>query len=109
MLNIRVLAAGAVAGVQNTGLAAGLSPGSGGEADFLRAQKVNAALGSQEGTPAQTAIRFALMNPGVSGALGGFGQLDHIDEAVAAVDMGPLSDDVMKQLDALYASDFSTA
>ena len=109
ILNIRVLAAGAVAGVQNTGPAAGLSPGSGGEADFLRAQKVNAALGNQEGTPAQTAIRFALMNPGVSGALVGFGQLDHIDEAVAAVDMGPLSDDVMKQLDALYASDFSTA
>ena len=49
------------------------------------------------------------MNLGVSGALVGFGQLDHIDEAVAAVDMGPLSDDVMKQLDALYASDFSTA
>ena len=106
ILNIRVLAAGAVAGVQNTGPAAGLSPGSSGEADFVRAQKVNAALGDQGGTPAQTAIRFALMNPGISGVLVGFGQLDHIDEAVAAVDMGPLSDDVMQKLDVLYNSDF---
>ena len=106
ILNIRVLAAGAVAGVQNTGPAAGLSPGSSGEADFLRAQKVNAALGDQGGTPAQTAIRFALMNLGISGVLVGFGQLDHIDEAVAAVDMGPLSDDVMQKLDVLYNSDF---
>ncbi|MCH7801413.1 MAG: aldo/keto reductase [Chloroflexi bacterium] len=106
ILNIRVLAAGAVAGIQNTGPAAGLSPGSSGEADFVRAQKVNAALGDQGGTPAQTAIRFALMNPGISGVLVGFGQLDHIDEAVAAVDMGPLSDDVMQKLDVLYNSDF---
>ena len=109
ILNIRVLAAGAVAGVQNTGPAAGLSPGSSGEADLMRAQKVNAALGDQDSTPVQTAIRFALMNPGVSGVLVGFGQLDHIDEAVAAVDMGPLSDDVMQKLDALYESDFEAA
>lgn len=109
ILNIRVLAAGAVSGVQNTGPAAGLSPGSSGEEDFLRAQKVNAALEDQEGTPAQIAIRFALMNPGVSGVLVGFGQLDHIDEAVAAVDMGPLSDDTMQKLDDLYHSDFGNA
>ena len=30
----------------------------------------------------------------------------HIDEAVAAVDMGPLPDDLMSNLDELYTSDF---
>ena len=54
---------------------------------------------------AQTAVRFALMSPGVSGVLVGFSRLEHIDEAVAAVDMGPLSDDVMRALDDFDASD----
>ena len=108
-MNIRVLAAGALAGVHNTGPGAGLSPGSGGDADFLRAQRVNAALGNQDSTPVQTAIRFALMNLGVSGVLVGFGQLEHIDEAVAAVDLGTLPDDVMQKLAALYKSDFGDA
>ncbi|MCH8109243.1 MAG: aldo/keto reductase, partial [Chloroflexi bacterium] len=53
------------------------------------------------------AVRFALMSPGVSGVLVGFSQLEHIDEAVAAVDMGPLSDNAMRALDAFYASDVS--
>ena len=56
---------------------------------------------------AQTALRFALMSPGVSGVLVGFSQLEHIDEAVAAVDMGPLPDSAMRALDAFYASDVS--
>lgn len=109
VLNIRVLAAGALAGVRNTGPGAGLSPGSDGEADYRRAQKVETALRDSEGSMAQAAIRFALMNPGVSGVLVGFGQLDHIDEAVAAVDMGPLPDSAMQKLVDLYDSDFGDA
>ena len=58
---------------------------------------------------AQTAIRYALMNSGVSGVLVGFSELSHIDEAVAALDMGPLSTDVLEVLDALYCSDFGDA
>ena len=54
---------------------------------------------------AQTAVRFALMSPGVSGVLVGFSQLEHIDEAVAAVDMGPLSASAMKTLGDIYTSD----
>ena len=55
---------------------------------------------------AQTAIRFGLMHSGASGVLVGFGQLEHIDQAVDAAAMGPLDEDVMLRLEELYDSDF---
>lgn len=105
--NIRVLAAGAVAGREPTGNT--LSPGSSGSADMARMTKVREALGQEAGSTAQAAIRFALMTPGISGVLVGFSELEHIDEAVAAVDMGPLPDSVMQKLDELYRTDFGGA
>ena len=106
VLNIRVLAAGAIAGQEPTDPAAGLSPGSSGSEDIARATKVRDALGDEAGNMAQTAIRFALMNPSVSGVLVGFAALQHIDEAAAAVDMDPLPASVMHALDELYDTDF---
>ena len=106
VLNIRVLAAGAIAGQELSGPAAGLSPGSSASADIGRAAKVRDALGQDAGSMARTAIRFALMNPGISGVLVGFSTLEHIDEAVAAAEMGPLPNSAMGKLDELYASDF---
>ena len=107
ILNIRVLAAGAIAGQDPSGgPAPGISPGSSAADDMRRAAKVADALAGQEGTMAQTAVRYSLTNPGVSGVLVGFKVLSHIDEALAAVDMGPLSDDTMGRLDELYESDF---
>ena len=46
------------------------------------------------------------MNPGVSGVLVGFGQMEHIDEAIAAEALGPLSERTMQRLDQLYETDF---
>ena len=59
VLNIRVMAAGAVAGQEPSGPAAGLSPGSSGPEDMARSNKVTDALGDDAGNMAQTAIRFA--------------------------------------------------
>jgi aryl-alcohol dehydrogenase-like predicted oxidoreductase len=102
---IRVLAAGAMAGTEPSGRV--LSPGSAGPEDLARRDLVKQIIDRNEsGTMVQAAIRFGLMNPGVSGVLVGFGQLAHIDEAVAAADMGPLSDRTMEQLAQLYATDF---
>jgi aryl-alcohol dehydrogenase-like predicted oxidoreductase len=109
VLNIRVLAAGAIAGQVPPGPGSGISPGSESEADLRRGERVRDALGERQGAMAQTAIRYALMNPGVSGVLVGFSRLSHIDEAVAAQEMGPLSADALKRLDALYATDFGDA
>ena len=55
VLNIRVLAAGAIAGQEPPGSEAGLSPGS--EADLRRGARVRDALEAQQGTMAQAAIR----------------------------------------------------
>ena len=107
VLNIRVLAAGAIVGQEPTGPGAGLSPGSDASADMQRGTRVREELGDEAGSMAQTAIRFALVNPGISGVLVGFSAPEHIDEAVAAVDMGPLPDGVMQRLDELYATDFA--
>ncbi|MFQ6030179.1 MAG: aldo/keto reductase [Dehalococcoidia bacterium] len=105
VLNIRPLAAGAVVGQPPTGTNV-LSPGSSPSADTERTEKMLEALGDQAGSMAQTAIRFGLSNPGVSAVLVGFSQLEHIDEAVAAAEMGPLPDSVLQQLDQLYQTDF---
>ena len=109
VLNIRVLAAGAIVGQAPPGPAAGLSPGSSADEDMRRGARVRAALGEDAGPMAQAAVRYGLMNPGVSGVLVGFSRPEHIDEAVAAVDMGPLPGGVMDKLNGLYASDFSGA
>ncbi|MDA0735226.1 MAG: aldo/keto reductase [Chloroflexi bacterium] len=102
---IRILAAGAVAGAEPSGRV--LSPGSAGADDLARMAQVKQIIEQNEsGTMVQAAIRFGLMNPGVSGMLVGFGQLEHIDEAVAADDRGPLADGTMQKLDQLYNTDF---
>lgn len=102
---IRILAAGAVAGAEPSGRV--LSPGSAGPEDLARMEQVKSIIDQNEPcTVVQAAIRFGLMNPGVSGVLVGFGRLEHIDEAVEAADMGALSATTMKQLAQLYQTDF---
>jgi L-glyceraldehyde 3-phosphate reductase len=107
VLNIRVLAAGALAG--HTARAGGfaMSPGSEPDRDLERAVLVDAAFEGQPGTPAQRAIRFALGQPGISGVLVGTAGAAEVDEAVAAAALPPLSDDAMQRLEALYESDFA--
>ncbi len=64
------------------------------------------AIGTDQGTRAQVALRFVLSNPDVSCAIIGSAELHHIDEALEAEEMGPLPPDVLARLDALYESDF---
>ncbi|RMF86273.1 MAG: aldo/keto reductase [Nitrospinota bacterium] len=109
VLNIRVLAAGALAGKAPPAGFPVLSPGSDSDADMARAEKVRQALGLEWPDMVQTAIRFALMHPGVSGVLVGFSTPEQVDEAVAASTLGPLPPTVLQRLDALYASDFQEA
>ena len=76
------------------------------ETDAQRTARVFAELKNRYGTRAQTAIRYALANPGVSGVLVGIAELDQIDEALAAVELGPLPQEALQRLERLYASDF---
>ena len=107
VLNIRVLAAGAILGPEAAAIhGKGATPGIGVEQAVTYAAMARDALESEKGTTVQKAIRFALANPGVSGVLVGFGKPEHIDEAVGAVELGPLPDSALQRLDDLYASSF---
>jgi L-glyceraldehyde 3-phosphate reductase len=105
VLNIRVLAAGALGGQDPRGGFA-MSPGSEPERDARRAELVAAALQGEPGSLAQCAIRYALARPEISAVLVGFSTPEQVDEAVAAAGMGPLSEDSLARLEALYESDF---
>lgn len=106
VLNIRVLAAGVIAGVERTGREVAVSPGSDAESDAQRAARARVAVGQVEGTMAQAAVRYALSNAQVSGVLVGFSTLRHIDEALSAVEMGPLAPGVLARLGKLHDTDF---
>ena len=108
VLNIRVLAAGVIAGVERTGREVSVSGGSDAESDARRAAQARAAVGQGQGTMAQAAVRYALSNPQVSGVLVGFSTLGHIDEALGAVEMGPLASGVLSRLGKLHDTDFGT-
>ena len=106
VLNIRVLAAGVIAGAERTGREVSVSPGSDAESDARRAAQARATVGQDQGTMAQAAVRYALSNPHVSGVLVGFSTLGHIDEALGAVEMGPLAPGVLSRLGKLHDTDF---
>ena len=106
VLNIRVLAAGVIAGESRTGREGSVSPGSDAESDAQRAALARVAVGHGQGTMAQAAVRYALPNPDVAGVLVGFSTLGHIDEAIGAVEMGPLGTDVLSRLGKLHDTDF---
>lgn len=106
VLNIRVMAAGVIATDARHGREAVLTPNAEIAVEERRAKLALEALGEFDCTRAQAAIRFCLAHPGVSGALLGAAELSHIDEAIAAVDMGPLPAEKMARLERLYDSDF---
>ena len=105
-LNIRVLAAGAVAGATTRAGTRAMSPGSEPDRDAARARLVDEALEGEPGMPAQRAIRFALDQPGLSGVLVGTASAAEVEHAVAATALPSLSPAALARLEVLYASDF---
>ncbi len=109
VMNIRVLSAGVIATEVRHGREMPIVPRTDVETDARRTARVFAELKERYGTRAQTAIRYALTNPGVSGVLVGIAELDQIDEALAAIELGPLPDEALERLERLYASEFEAA
>lgn len=106
VIAIRPFAAGVIATDQRTGRESILTADTDLASEERKARAVFEALGDAYGTRAQTALRFVLTNPDVSCIDVGFGDLTHIDEAVAAAEMGPLPQDAIDRLNALYETDF---
>ena len=106
VMAIRIFAAGIIATDARTGRESVLTAETSVAEDERKARAVYAAIGSGEGTRAQVALRFVLSNPDISCAIIGTAELQHVDEALRAAEMGPLPGSVLARLDALYASDF---
>jgi aryl-alcohol dehydrogenase-like predicted oxidoreductase len=71
-----------------------------------RARAVYQRLGERYGSRAQTAIRFALANPGIACVLVGMAELAHLEEALAAAALGPLPEDALRELAAVHQNNF---
>jgi aryl-alcohol dehydrogenase-like predicted oxidoreductase len=106
MMAIRIFAASIIATDQRTGRESILTTDTTIAEEERKARAVFEAIGTGEGTRAQVALRFVLSNPDVSCAVIGSAELHHIDEALKAAEMGPLSVSTLARLEALYASDF---
>jgi L-galactose dehydrogenase/L-glyceraldehyde 3-phosphate reductase len=108
VMNIRVFAAGVLATDVRHGREIPVTDDTDLAAEERRAKAVRAVLGTDYGTPAQTAIRFALAHPGIACVIIGLAELEHLEEALAAADLGPLPAAALAKLEAVYAADFST-
>ena len=106
VMAIRIFAAGVIATDERTGRESVLTADTSLAEEERKAKAVFDAIGTDEGTRAQIALRFVLANPDVSCAVIGSAELHHIDEALQAAAMGPLPPQVLARLDALYESDF---
>ncbi len=106
VMAIRIFAAGIIATDERTGRESMLTDNTVLAEEVRKATAVFDTIGADQGTRAQVALRFVLSNPDVSCAIIGMAELHHIDEALQAVEMGPLPAPVLARLDALYESDF---
>ena len=107
VIAIRVLAAGALTGnVVPHSLSGGWSVRAAHEVDGdrERAKALKFAVPKHQ-TPAQAALRFALMQPRVSTALVGFSDPAHVDELVACSDGSGLPEDAVDLLKETHHAD----
>jgi L-galactose dehydrogenase/L-glyceraldehyde 3-phosphate reductase len=109
VMAIRIFAAGVIATDERTGRESVLIADTSVAEDERKTKAVFDAIGSDQGTRAQVALRFVLSNPDVSCAVIGSAELHHIDEALKGQAMGPLPPQVIARLDKLYESDFGRA
>jgi len=106
VMNIRVFAASVLATEARHGREGILTKDTELDEEIRKARAVAELLGDTYGTPAQTALRFALANQNISTIVVGMAELDHLEQALAAAEMGPLPDAALGQLAGLYATDF---
>jgi L-galactose dehydrogenase/L-glyceraldehyde 3-phosphate reductase len=109
VLNIRTFAAGVLATDERHGREVQILPDASMAAEELRAKTLFARLGERYGSRAQTALRFSLSQPDISGVVFGMAELDHLDQALKAAEMGPLPAEALEELEDLYSANFGLA
>jgi D-threo-aldose 1-dehydrogenase len=106
VLAIRVMAGGPLASPRRPDKLAMMTSDTDLDNELRCAAAVRAALGTSYGTPAQAALRFTLGNRDLSSRVIGISELSQLDEALAAVERGPLPPEALAKLDQLWATDF---
>ena len=106
VMNIRVFAAGVLAGGRRHGREVPVVDDSALDREERRAAAVFAALGGGYGTRAQTALRFALAEERIAAVVVGMAELGHLEQALAAAGEGPLPAPALAQIDAVHAGNF---
>ena len=106
MLAIRVMAGGPLASPRRPAKLAVMTTDTDLDNEVRSAAAVCVALGSGYGTPAQVALRFTLGNRNLASRIVGITELNQLDEAVAAVERGPLPPEGIAKFDQLWANDF---
>ena len=105
VMGIRIFAAGHLASSERHGREVAITANAEDAAEEARAKAALEALGSQHGTGAQAALRFGLACPLLSTIVVGIGETWHLDEALAAAEMGPLPASAIQALERLWHTD----
>jgi len=106
ILAIRIWAGGPLASTSRPEQLSVFMSGTDVDSEMRRAAAVRTTLGDLYGNPAQTALRFAVGNRDLSTCVIGISALAQLDEALAALDRGPLPVEAITKLEALWATDF---
>lgn len=106
VMNIRVLASGVLATDERHGREIQIVPHADLPLEARRAKAVFDKLGDRFGTPAQTALRFSLANKDLSCIVVGMAELDHLEQALAAAETGPMPMDGLADIEALHGVNF---
>jgi len=93
VMGIRIFAAGHLATNERHGREIPITDASGDAAEEARAAEIWARLGEADDAPAQAALRFGLACPELSTIVVGLGEIEHLRLAIAAAEMGPLSEE----------------
>jgi len=99
---IRVFSAGVIATNERTGRERPLTPGDTVESETAKAAVVFDEIHGDYGTRAQTAIRFALAQKKLACIIFGLAELDHLESAISAEKMGPLSSEDLERIKRVY-------
>ena len=106
VLGIRVYAAGILASRVEHGREIPVTRNSDYDSELRRADMVREILAEMAGSDAQKALRFVLDQDAIHGAVIGLAELSHLQEAIQATQMGPLSSSVTKALKDLWSRDY---
>jgi D-threo-aldose 1-dehydrogenase len=105
VMGIRIFAAGHLATTERHGREVPITANSSHPAEEARARAIWQILGSTYGTPAQAALRFGLACKALSTIEVGMAELDHLEQALAAEQAGPLPASVQTALEQVWRTD----